>query len=930
MSDHSASWSSSTFVIPWHESGHLGRLVCGAIVTDSYRSLVQSFLFFFVRSSYAKLVKLWPQPQTMGSKKHKKHKRERIEDERYPTATIGEKPPSLKLILKVGNCGTPESPGYESPNPTTTASTTTSTTGATLLTDHPAATLAAAMPNAGAAAMLSHRYQGMEYSLAPTESEYDRYMGHKKLKKKKKKKDKRHKHHKEKKRRREESSQESVGDAADAEDGVVPTTPAPVSGPTPIPMVATVTTPVVPETAKKQPPLEAAAAGPGSGLSPHREPRTCVLRKIAERTPLQRLLEHLLRSLEKRDPQQFFAWPVTDNIAPGYSQIIANPMDFSTIKQKIDENAYRNLTEFVDDFKLMCDNATTYNHPDTIYFKAAKKLLHVGLKMITPEKLAQLRPVLTYMRDISRDELGFDLGLEDPENLDGPILTEEQIEKEREREERHEEEAEELRKENRRKIRLAGLGKFEAIPDDMTPEEILSQARGAAKTAADKLTLKRLDSKMGFLRQKKDGTTSLQIIVPGDGVIPGTNQRPVSLGQLIGKLNHGTGALAGFREDRRNMSKPVKPLYYGAFGSYAPSYDSTFANLTKDETDLVYQTYGDETAVQYAESILDFAKDCDYTLTMVDDLLDILTGGDHRKTKKLLEEKRRLREEEEKIEHLLEKPPRDADRNQKLDKVKVDVDQLKTLSEFGIDVNFLDNIEEELKLSEERLALQNRLDDTSQMLGRLRRAQHDRLSAPPPAHLSNVPKPQESEMMLAEKITESLADIAKKLPPSAIAPIDGLRRAMGIATVGAQEPMDVDPVPSTDGSALTPRTDRVTQNLMTTQSPPSVRGADLLATAGAPGSSVAAGPQGQQQIGMAAPGQQSVSMQMGLGHDQSNPLLGPEATSVAVPVVVSVPVPVPVVPDLESELREFLESDPTLGHSPLHDDKTLEDILSES
>jgi len=42
-------------------------------------------------------------------------------------------------------------------------------------------------------------------------------------------------------------------------------------------------------------------------------------------------------------------------------------------------------------------------------------------------------------------------------------------------------------------------------------------------------------------------------------------------------------------------------LYYGAFGSYAPSYDSTFANLTKEESDLVYQTYGDETCVQYAE-----------------------------------------------------------------------------------------------------------------------------------------------------------------------------------------------------------------------------------------------------------------------------------------------------------------------------------------
>lgn len=526
--------------------------------------------------------------------------------------------------------------------------------------------------------MLSQDYQQQlgNYSVAQGDTEYDRYMGHKKLKKKKKKKDKRHKHHhKDKKRRREESSQESVGDA----DENLAEVPKKISNHQLLP-------PRPPSTGELR-----VGVSNISSLSPHREPRTCVLRKIAERTPLQRLLEHLLRSMEKRDPQQFFAWPVTDNIAPGYSQIITNPMDFSTIKQKIDDNNYQNLNEFVDDFKLMCDNAMTYNHPDTIYYKAAKKLLHVGLKMVLPEKLRQLRPVLTYMHDISKEELGFELGTEDPNNPDAPV-TEEQIEREREQEERNEE-AEELRKENQRKMRLANLGKFEAIPDDMTPEEILKQARGAAKSAAEKLSLKRLNSKMGFLRQKKDGTTSLQIIVPGDGIIPGTNQRPVSLGQLIGKLNHGTGALAGFREDRRNMSKPVKPLYYGAFGSYAPSYDSTFANLTKEETDLVYQTYGDETAVQYAESILDFAKDCDYTLTMVDDLLDILTGGDHRKTKKFLEEKRRLKEEEEKIQHLLEKPNQDVNRNiPSLGKVKVDIEQLKTLSELGIDVNFLENL----------------------------------------------------------------------------------------------------------------------------------------------------------------------------------------------------------------------------------------------
>ena len=395
--------------------------------------------------------------------------------------------------------------------------------------------------------------------------------------------------------------------------------------------------------------------------------------------------------MEKRDPQQFFAWPVTDNIAPGYSTIITNPMDFSTIKQKIDDNNYQNLRDFTDDFKLMCDNAMTYNHPDTIYYKAAKKLLHVGMKMVTPEKLKPLRSVLTYMQDLTTEELGFELGIEVISSQEIQV-TEEQVEKEREDEEQVEE-AEELKKENQRKIRLANLGKFEAIPDDMTPDEILKQARGAAKAAAEKLSLKRVSSKMGFLRQKKDGSTSLQILVPGDGVIPGTNQRPVSLGQLIGKLTHGTGTLAGFREDRRNMSKPVKPLYYGAFGSYAPSYDSTFANLTKEESDLVYQTYGDENAVQYAESIIDFAKDSGYTLTMVDNLLDVLTNGEHRKTKKFLEESRRLKEEEEKIKNLLEKPAQDANRNiPPIEKTKIDVDQLKSLTDIGIDMNFLDNL----------------------------------------------------------------------------------------------------------------------------------------------------------------------------------------------------------------------------------------------
>lgn len=88
----------------------------------------------------------------------------------------------------------------------------------------------------------------------------------------------------------------------------------------------------------------------------------------------------------------------------------------------------------------------------------------------------------------------------------------------------------------------------------MSPTQVLKQVQGAAKEAAKKLAKKKTGC-MGFLRQKKDNTTTLNIIIPNDGIIAGTNERPVLLGSLIGKLQHGTGQLQGFKEDRRNFVK---------------------------------------------------------------------------------------------------------------------------------------------------------------------------------------------------------------------------------------------------------------------------------------------------------------------------------------------------------------------------------------
>lgn len=37
-------------------------------------------------------------------------------------------------------------------------------------------------------------------------------------------------------------------------------------------------------------------------------------------------------------------------------------------------------------------------------------------------------------------------------------------------------------------------------------------------------------------------------------------------------------------------------LNYGPYSSYAPHYDSTFANISKDDSDLIYATYGEDDA----------------------------------------------------------------------------------------------------------------------------------------------------------------------------------------------------------------------------------------------------------------------------------------------------------------------------------------------
>lgn len=309
-----------------------------------------------------------------------------------------ERPPSLKLILKVGtgNSSTPEYASSESPPV----------------------------------------YGGIQPESLGLLMDYPER--HKKSKKKKKKKDreKKHKHHKEKRRHRDESKErtENEQDESSQEDfsinedsaqfqsdstlrynPVLSDSASPASicvSRTPLSLTLPLKSPILDPLASEQSPSVSSVRSdslksPESTSDSGREARTCVL-KVRQR-PLTKLLNHLLGLLEKKDTQQFFAWPVSDDIAPGYSNIIHTPMDFFTIRSKIDDSKYQTLPDFIDDFKLICSNAIRYNQEDTVYHIAAKKLLHVGTKMLKPGNLVRLKPLQVYLQELSTTELGFDL-----------------------------------------------------------------------------------------------------------------------------------------------------------------------------------------------------------------------------------------------------------------------------------------------------------------------------------------------------------------------------------------------------------------------------------------------------------------------------------------------------------------------------------------
>ncbi|KAI5627088.1 bromodomain containing 1b isoform X1, partial [Silurus asotus] len=95
-------------------------------------------------------------------------------------------------------------------------------------------------------------------------------------------------------------------------------------------------------------------------------------------TPFSIMLRAVLNQLQEKDQAKVFSQPVSIKEVPDYFDHIKHPMDFSTMRKRIDAHEYKSMEEFEDDFNLMINNCMTYNAKETFFYRAAVRMRDLG------------------------------------------------------------------------------------------------------------------------------------------------------------------------------------------------------------------------------------------------------------------------------------------------------------------------------------------------------------------------------------------------------------------------------------------------------------------------------------------------------------------------------------------------------------------------
>ena len=92
-------------------------------------------------------------------------------------------------------------------------------------------------------------------------------------------------------------------------------------------------------------------------------------------------MANVLDELCYMDKLRIFSAPVTIDIAPTYFDVIKEPMDLRTMREKALSHKYRMPQDMRSDFELLCLNAVTFNSRDTKIWKEAWRFYRSGIKL---------------------------------------------------------------------------------------------------------------------------------------------------------------------------------------------------------------------------------------------------------------------------------------------------------------------------------------------------------------------------------------------------------------------------------------------------------------------------------------------------------------------------------------------------------------------
>ncbi|XP_059550609.1 bromodomain-containing protein 9 isoform X10 [Myotis daubentonii] len=350
------------------------------------------------------------------------------------------------------------------------------------------------------------------------------------------------------------------------------------------------------------------------------------------------------------------------------------------------------------DFKLMCDNAMTYNRPDTVYYKLAKKILHAGFKMMSKAALLGNE----------------DTAVEEPVPEVVPVQVE-------------------TAKKSKRPSREVISCMFEpegnacSLTDSTAEEHVLALVEHAADEARDRINRLLPGGKMGYLKKSGDGNLLYSVVNTAEPDADEEETHPVDLSSLSSKLLPGFSfTTLGFKDERRSKVTFLS----SASTALSMHNNSVFGDLKSDETELLYSAYGDETGVQCALSLQEFVKDAgSYSKRMVDDLLDQITGGDHSRMLFQLRQRR----------NVAMKPSDEVKTGDSLGDggSVLDFMSMKSYSDVSLDISMLSSlgkVKKELDHDDSHL----NLDETTKLLQDLHEAQAERGGSRPSSNLSSL------------------------------------------------------------------------------------------------------------------------------------------------------------------------------------------------